>query len=326
VRTQLVKLASNKPERSLGTVSEGGRMHPEQIAKLPNGIEIAYDTCGDPANPAVLLIMGLGGPLNWWDADLCSMIASRGFHVIRYATRDIGRSTKLRELGGTRARVVRAYVRRRTVAPYTMSDLASDALGLLDHLGVDRAHVTGVSMGGMIAQTLAVEHADRVLSLVSIMSSPGGRLVGWQDPRLFPLLLRRSDLSRDAVIERSVKTWATIGSPDYPTPADETRKRAAETFERGISPSGVLRQMLAVLTQPNRVAALRTITVPTLVIHGLCDRLVHVSGGRATARAIPGAELVLVPGMGHDLPRELWPVFVDGIARTAGRASISAER
>ena len=181
-------------------------------------------------------------------------------------------------------------------------------------------------MGGMIAQTLAIEHPERVLSLVSIMSTTGGRFVGWQDPRLFPLLLRRSDMSREAVIERSVKTWSIIGSPDYPTPDDETRERAAETFERGMSPSGVVRQMQAVLAQPNRAAALRQITAPTLVIHGLADRLVHVSGGRATARAIPGAELVLVPGMGHDLPRELWPVFVDGIERTAARASASADR
>jgi pimeloyl-ACP methyl ester carboxylesterase len=301
-------------------------MHPEQIAKLANGIEIAYDTCGDPAAPAVLLIMGLGGPLNWWDADLCSMIASRGFHVIRYDNRDVGRSTKLHSLGGTRAGVIRSYMRRRSVPPYTMSDLAADAAGLLDHLGIAQAHVTGVSMGGMIAQTLAIERPDRVLSLVSIMSSPGGRFVGWQDPRLFPLLLRRSDTTREAVIERSVKTWAIIGSPEYPTSAEETRLRAAETFERGISPSGVVRQMQAVLTQPNRSAALGRITAPTLVVHGLADRLVHVSGGRATARAIPGAELMLIPGMGHDLPRELWPVFVDGIARTAARAPLSADR
>lgn len=301
-------------------------MHAEQIAKLPNGIEIAYDTCGDSADPAVLLIMGLGGPLNWWDPDLCSAIAERGFHVIRYDNRDVGRSTKLHGLGGTRADVVRAYLRRRAVPPYTMSDLAADAAGLLDHLGIEQAHVTGVSMGGMIAQTLVIEHPERVLSLVSIMSSPGGRFVGWQDPRLFPMLLRRSDMTRDAVIARSVRTWALIGSPDYPTSEDETRLRAAETFERGVSPTGVVRQMQAVLTQPNRAAALARITVPTLVIHGLADRLVHVSGGRATARAIPGAELLLVPGMGHDLPRELWPVFVDGIARTAERAAAAAER
>jgi pimeloyl-ACP methyl ester carboxylesterase len=301
-------------------------MHPEQTAKLPNGIEIAYDTSGDRTDPAVLLIMGLGGPLNWWDTELCAMIADRGFWVIRYDNRDVGRSTKLTGLGGSRLGVVRSFLRRRTVPPYSMSDLADDAAGLLDHLGVEQAHVTGVSMGGMIAQTLAVEHPQRVRSLVSIMASPGGRFVGWQDPRLFPLLLRRAKLSREAVIERSVRTWTAIGSPDYPTAADSTRQRAVETLERGISPSGVIRQMQAVLTQPNRATALSRVSVPTLVIHGLNDRLVHVSGGRATARAIPGAELILIPGMGHDLPRELWPVFVDGIARTAARGSVAADR
>jgi pimeloyl-ACP methyl ester carboxylesterase len=171
-------------------------MHPEQTATLPSGIEIAYDTCGDPTDPAVLLIMGLGGPLNWWDADLCSMIADRGFRVIRYDNRDVGRSTKLHDLGGTRLGVVRSFLRRRTVPPYTMSDLAADASGLLDELGVEQAHVTGVSMGGMIAQTLAVECPDRVLSLVSIMASPGGPIVGWLDPRMFTLLLRNGELSR----------------------------------------------------------------------------------------------------------------------------------
>jgi pimeloyl-ACP methyl ester carboxylesterase len=304
----------------------GSRQHPEGVATLPGGIEIAYDTWGDPADPAVLLIMGLAGPLNWWDADLCAMIADRGFHVVRYDNRDVGRSTKLRSLGGTRAGVVRTYVRRSTEPPYTMSDLAADAVGLLDWLRVEQAHVTGVSMGGMIAQTVAIEHPERVLSLVSIMSSPGGRWVGWQDPRLFPMLLRGRAATREEVIEQSVRTWAIIGSPGYPTPPDDTRRRAAETFERGQSPSGVIRQMLAVLTQPNRVPALARLRVPTLVVHGLADRLVHVSGGRATAAAVPGAELVLVPGMGHDLPRELWPVFVDGIARTAARASAPAKR
>jgi pimeloyl-ACP methyl ester carboxylesterase len=300
--------------------------HPEQVAALPSGIEIAYDTCGDPADPAVLLIMGLAGPLNWWDTDLCAMIADRGFHVIRYDNRDVGRSTKLSSLGGTRRGVVRTYVRRGATVPYSMSDLAADAAGLLDHLGVEQAHVTGVSMGGMIAQTLAIEHPERVLSLVSIMSTSGGRLVGWQDPRLFPMLLRGRAATREEAIEQSVRTWAVIGSPDYPTPADDTRRRAAETFERGQSASGVIRQMQAVLAQPDRAEALGRVAVPTLVVHGLADRLVHVSGGRATARAVPGAELMLVPGMGHDLPRELWPVFVDGIVRTADRATVAADR
>jgi pimeloyl-ACP methyl ester carboxylesterase len=179
-------------------------------------------------------------------------------------------------------------------------------------------------MGGMIAQTLATEHQDRVLSLVSIMSTTGRWSVGWQDPRLFPRLLGRGRNEREDYIRQSAKTWTAIGSPGYPTPPDEVRERAGETYDRGVSMTGAIRQMEAVLAQPDRSRALHDLRVPTMVIHGLSDRLVHVSGGRATARAIPGAELVLVPGMGHDLPKPLWPRFADGIERTARRAQTEA--
>jgi pimeloyl-ACP methyl ester carboxylesterase len=237
-------------------VAKGGltamQPSPEASVTLPTGIQLFYDTFGDPADPAVLLIMGLGGPMNWWDPGLCSLLAERGYFAIRYDNRDVGRSTKLRQFPSTRRDIMRGYLGRGATPPYTISDLAGDAIGLLDHLGVDQAHVTGVSMGGMIAQTLAIEHPERVLSLVSIMSTVGRRTVGWADPRLFPLLLGRSDQSREAVIERSVKTWVTIGSPRYPPSAEETRRRANETFERGISPSGVIRQMRAILAQPDR--------------------------------------------------------------------------
>jgi pimeloyl-ACP methyl ester carboxylesterase len=291
----------------------------ENTASLPNGIELCYDTFGSPEQPALLLIMGLAGPLNWWSPDLCRLLASRGFFVIRYDNRDVGKSTKLRDLGGTRRDVVRGFVRSKT-PPYTISDMAADAVGLLDHLGVERSHVTGVSMGGMIAQTLAIEHPERVLSLVSIMSTTGRRTVGWQDPRLLPMLLGRGARTREQVIAQSARTWATIGSPGYPTPPAEIHERAGETFDRGMSAAGVVRQTQAVLAQPDRTALLGTLTLPALVIHGLSDRLVHVSGGRATANAIPGAELLLIPGMGHDLPRPLWPTFADAIERTARRA------
>jgi pimeloyl-ACP methyl ester carboxylesterase len=207
-----------------------------------------------------------------------------------------------------------------------MSDLAEDAVGLLDHLGVEAAHVTGISMGGMIAQTVALEHPHRVLSLVSIMSSTGRRSVGWQHPTLFPMLLRREASGRAAYIDSAERVWRMIGSPAYPTPRDEIRERAGETFDRGVSLRGVMRQTQAVLAQPDRTARLAEVRVPTLVVHGLRDKMVHVSGGRATARAIPGAELLLVPGMGHDLPRPLWPVFVDGIERTARRAAARRAR
>ena len=297
----------------------------EQTAVISDEITLCYDTFGDREDPALLLIMGLAGPLNWWSPELCSLLAERGFFVIRFDNRDVGKSTKLHHLGGRRADVLRDFVRSNVAPPYTLDDMAHDAVGLLDHLGIDKAHVTGVSMGGMIAQTLVIDHPDRVLSLVSIMSTTGRRSVGWQDPRLFPRLLGRGRNQRAAYIEQSVKTWAAIGSPAYPMPEDEVRERAGETYDRGISMGGVVRQMRAVLAQPDRSHALHDVTVPCMVIHGLSDRLVHTSGGRATARAIPGAELLLIPGMGHDLPRALWPVFADGIERTARRASAQTQ-
>lgn len=290
-----------------------------------NGLEIAYETFGSPDATPLLLVMGLGTQMLGWPDEFCVGLAERGHFVIRYDNRDVGKSTKLRGRGGRRADIVKTFVRGgATPPPYTLSDMASDGIGLLDCLGIDMAHVTGVSMGGMIAQTLAIEHPERVLSLVSIMSTTGRRSVGWQDPRLLPQLLGGSRTTREEFIERSVRTWAAIGSPDYPMSAEETKARAAETYDRGISASGVVRQMQAILAQPDRSRALRHLDVPALVIHGTRDRLVHSSGGRATAGAIPNAELLLLPGMGHDLPRDLWPVIADGIERTAKRAKVES--
>jgi pimeloyl-ACP methyl ester carboxylesterase len=296
----------------------------EATAVLPSGISLAYDTFGAASDPPILLIMGLSGPLSWWDPVFCEHLAERGFYVIRYDNRDIGHSTVLTDRPVRRADVFRAAARRSTPVPYSMSDLADDAVGLLDHLGIPRAHLTGVSMGGMIAQTVAIEHPERVLSLVSLMSTTGRRSVGWQDPRLLPRLVAGRSRSREQYIEQSEETWRMIGSPAYPVDFATSRVRAGETYDRGISAAGVLRQMLAVLTQPDRTVRLSRVTVPTLVVHGLSDRMVHVSGGRATAQAIPGAELLLIDGMGHDLPEKLWPTFIDGIVRTARRARPAA--
>lgn len=292
----------------------------EQTATVQDGIELCFDTFGEPSDPTLLLVMGLGGPLNWWNPDICRLLASRGFFVVRFDNRDVGKSTTVSGGGGRQSDVLRSFLRKQHTPPYTLSDMAGDAVGLLDHLGVDKAHVVGVSMGGMIAQTLAIDHPERLLSLVSIMASTGRRSVGWQDPRLLPMLLGKGGRSREQVVAQSARTWLTIGSPAYPTPADEVRARAGETYDRGLDLAGVIRQMQAFLAQPDRTRALRNVRVPTLVIHGLSDRLVHVSGGRATAAAIPDAELLLVPGMGHDMPRQLWPTFADGIERTAARA------
>ena len=298
----------------------------EAYASVGNGIELCYDSFGDAKDPTVLMIMGLGGPMTWWPAEMCQLLADRGFHVVRFDNRDVGRSSRIRSVQARRSSVLRSYVRRSAPVGYTISDMAQDAIGLLDHLGVERAHVTGVSMGGFIAQTVAIEYPHRVLSLVSIMSSTGRRSVGWQHPSLFPMLLRRDRADRESYVAASDRIWRMIGSPGYRTPVEETRERAGETYDRGVSASGVLRQMTAVLAQPDRATALARLDVPALVIHGLSDKMVHVSGGRATANAIPGAELLLIPGMGHDLPRQLWPVFVDGIERTAGRVAPSTDR
>ncbi|WP_460808965.1 alpha/beta fold hydrolase [Nocardioides salsibiostraticola] len=291
----------------------------ELFAPVGPEVELCYQTFGDPDDEPLVLIMGLGGPMTWWDPQMCRMLAERGFYVIRFDNRDTGRSSR----GHGRVRrttLARAFAGRRVRAPYSLVDLVTDTTGLLDHLGLASAHVVGVSMGGMIAQTMAITQPGRVRSLTSIMSTTGKRSVGWQHPTLLPTLLA-SRGGREAYIESSAKVWRLIGSPGYPTPAEESRARAAETFDRGVSASGVLRQMLAILTQPNRGPRLHSVHVPALVVHGLADRMVHVSGGRATAAAIPGAELLLIDQMGHDLPPVLFDTYVDAIRRTADRAA-----
>ena len=295
------------------TVSE------ELFAPVSPGIELCYQTFGDPDDDPLLLVMGVGGPMNWWDPELCRMLAERGFFVIRYDNRDTGRSSRAHGRV-TRSALVRAFLGRRVRAPYGIADLARDAFGLLDHLGIAAAHVVGVSMGGMIVQTMAILQPARVRSMTSIMSTTGKRTVGWQHPSLFRALLANRRPGREAYVRSSAAMWQLIGSPGYPQSREEIEKRAGETFDRGVSAAGVLRQMMAVLTQPDRGARLRSVRVPTLVVHGLADKMVHVSGGRATAAAVPGAELLLVDGMGHDLPRELHETFADAIRRTADRA------
>ena len=291
----------------------------EQVATLPTGVDICYQTFGDPSADPLLLVMGLGGPMTWWNPDFCRMLADNGFYVIRYDNRDVGRSTKLHNRA-TRRMVVRAFAGLKVRAPYTLSDMAVDGFALLDHLGVDSANVVGISMGGMIVQTMALDNPARVRSLTSIMSTTGRRSVGWQDPRLLPMLLAKRRTEKEAYVEASARLWKMIGSPLYPDTTETVRERAAETFDRGVSASGVARQMLATLAQPDRSRHLRGLRIPSLVIHGLSDRMVHVSGGRATSHAIPGSELLLVPGMGHDLPIAFHETFVEAIRRTADRA------
>jgi len=293
----------------------------ESTMSVSDHIEICYETFGDEADPAILMIMGLSAPMGWWSTELCESIAARGYRVIRFDNRDTGGSTKLHDRHVGRSDIVRTFLGERRPAPYTISELAGDAFGLLDGLGIERTHLVGASMGGMIAQTMAIERPERVASLTSMMSTTGRRTVGWQHPKLLPTVLARATPSRGAYVQRSLRMQELVGSVTYPTDRREVRERAEETYDRGWSASGVLRQMQATLSQPDRTTDLHRLDLPVCVIHGLEDPMIHPSGGRATAAAVPGSELILLPGLGHDLPRQLYPTFVDAIDRTARRST-----
>ncbi|MCZ4498446.1 MAG: catD 3 [Marmoricola sp.] len=308
-----------RSRRSAEPVATEIEISSELSAPVSADVELCYQTYGNPDDEPLLLVMGLGGPMTWWDPLLCTRLAREGFYVIRYDNRDVGRSSRS-EGRVTRPMLVQAFLGRKVRAPYSVADMAGDAFGLLDHLGITAAHVAGVSMGGMIAQSMAISQPTRVRSLVSIMSTTGRRTVGWQDPRLIPVLLAPRGTDKESYVAGARKVGLIIGSPGYPEPEESSRARAEQTFDRGMSAAGVLRQMLAILTQPDRGRALHALTMPAAVIHGMEDKMVHPSGGRATAQAIPGANLLLIPGMGHDLPVELHETFADVIRRTADKA------
>ena len=285
------------------------------------GVELVYETIGDPDDPALLLVMGLGMQLIHWDWEFCEGLAERGFRVIRFDNRDAGLSTKI---DAPVPNVMRAMAGLPTRVPYLLNDMADDSFGLLDHLGIERAHVAGVSMGGMIAQTMAIRRPERVLSLGSMLSTPGDRRVGTPKLRVWSVLMGRAPQDRDAYVEYFVHVFRMIGSPGYPVDEELMRERAAATYDRCHHPAGTARQLGAILASGSRTAALRRLDVPTVVIHGKNDPLVPFRAGVATARAIPGAELVAIPGMGHDLPRELWPRFTDALVANAERAATPA--
>jgi pimeloyl-ACP methyl ester carboxylesterase len=295
----------------------------ELFAPVSPGVKLCYQTFGSPDGDPLVLVMGLGGPMNWWDPELCTMLAEAGFHVVRYDNRDTGRSSRAKGRV-SRTQLVRSFVGRGGRPPYTLNDMAADAFGLMDHLGWDSAHIAGVSMGGMIVQTMAIDQPRRVRSMTSIMSTLGKRTVGWQHPAILPALIGPRAAGREAYVASSTRMWQLIGSPGFPTDDAKVRSRAEETYDRGVSASGVLRQMLAILNQPNRSRDLASLRIPAAVVHGSADKMVHVSGGRATARAIPGAELLVIDGMGHDIPAELYETLTDVIRRTADRATRDA--
>jgi pimeloyl-ACP methyl ester carboxylesterase len=287
-------------------------------------IDVCYETFGAPSDPALLLVMGLATQMLGWHEDFCEELAARGFHVIRFDNRDVGRSTAMRDLGvPTIGQLLR---RDKHAAGYTLDDMADDGVGLMDTLGLERAHVVGASMGGMIAQTMAIRHPERVLSLASIMSNTGSRWAGQPRPRMYPALLKRAPRDREAYVQHIVELFTLIGSPGFDHDEAELRERAGRGYERGTNPAGAARQLAAIIASGDRTPLLRKITAPTVVIHGAADKLVPLSGGRATARAIPAAALLTIPGMGHDLPRAAWPQIVGAIAENAARAGGAPSR
>ena len=287
-----------------------------------NGIEIEYETFGDPSADPLLLIMGLGAQMILWEEEFCRLLAGHGHYVIRFDNRDVGLSTRLEEAGVPRIRVMMEQVERgeRPEAPYRLSGMGRDAVGLLDGLGIGAAHVVGASMGGMIGQTVAIEHPERVRTLTSIMSSTGHPGLPRAKPEAMAVLLTPPPRDREGNIERAVEAARIIGSPGFPFDEERIRARAARTYDRAFYPKGLARQLAAILASGSRRKALEALRTPTLVIHGDMDPLVPVEGGLDTAEAVPGAELLIIEGMGHDLPPEVWPRIADTIARHARKA------
>jgi pimeloyl-ACP methyl ester carboxylesterase len=253
-----------------------------------------------------------------WHEDLCGALAGRGFHVIRFDNRDVGRSQRM---NGRVPSLLQLLRRDKRAASYTLEDMADDAVGLLDHLEIEAAHVVGASMGGMIAQTMAARHPDRVLSLVSLMANTGARWSGQPSPRIWPVLVKKPPHERERYVEHAVHVFSKIGSPGFARDDEDLRRIARRSYDRGLNTAAGARQLAAIIHSGDRTPLLRTITAPTLVIHGSRDRMVPPSGGRATARAIPGARLLIIEGMGHDLPRGAWPRMLDAIEQNAARAA-----
>ena len=280
-------------------------------------IELEYDTIGDPGAPPLLLVMGLSYQLVEWEVEFCRRLAGQGFWVIRFDNRDCGLSTSLDDLGVPDPFAVLAGT---VAAPYSLDDMADDAVGLLDVLGVDRAHVVGASMGGMIAQLIAIRRPERVLSLTSIMSTVGGPAVVQPEAEVVAAMVVPPGATREERVEQSLAMRRLINGAGVPFDAEATRRKAERAVDRGFNPEGAARQFAAILVAPDRAPELARLTVPTLVIHGERDPLVPVDNGRQTAAALPDPEVLVIADMGHNLPERHWPQVVEAITRVASRA------
>jgi pimeloyl-ACP methyl ester carboxylesterase len=288
-----------------------------------NGVEIEYETFGHPSNRPLLLVMGLGMQMIGWDDDFCAALVDSGHFVIRFDNRDVGLSTKLAAAGVPNIIEIsmKAMSRQPAESPYSLDDMADDAAAVLDAVGLASAHVCGASMGGMIVQTLAIRKPERVRSLTSIMSTTGDSSLPPPTPEAMSALIQPPPPDRDGAIEAAVRVFRTIGSPGFLFDDARVRAKAALGYDRCFHPEGVARQLAAIIAHGSRVEALCKLRVPTLVIHGDADPLVSIEGARDTARCIADAELMVIEGMGHDLPVEVWPRVVAGISALTARAS-----
>ena len=289
----------------------------EQFCDVGHGVTLCYETFGDPDDAPILLIMGLATQMIAWHEDFCGQLAERGFYVVRFDNRDIGRSTHFDFRPPTIGQMMR---RRVGTDQYSLSDMAADSAGLLRELGISPAHVVGASMGGMIGQVLAAEHPDRVRSLTSLMSTTGSRWHGQPALSVYRYLLRPPPRDRDGYIERAAAVFGLVGSTGFDRDEQNIRERAGRAFDRGYDVRAGGRQLGAIIASGDRTRMLGKIKAPALVIHGSVDKMIRPSGGRATAKAIPGARLMMIEGMGHDLPRGAWPLLLDAISEHARAA------
>jgi pimeloyl-ACP methyl ester carboxylesterase len=287
---------------------------PPQIAHA-NGIDICYEIFGDAGGEPMLLIMGLGAQMIQWDDDFCRQLAGRGFRVIRFDNRDIGKSSKM--TGGKRLTAFELlklkFLKIPVAAPYRLHDMAQDVVGLMDALGIQSAHLVGASMGGMIAQEIAISFPARTRSLTSIMSTTGNPKVPPPTREATAVLMAPPPNTKEEYFERFAQTWKVLRAGHFPQDEALDRARAERTYGRGLNPAGVGRQLRAILASGSRKARLASVTAPTLVIHGTVDPLVHPAGGKDTAASIPGAKLLMIEGMGHALPIPMWPQIIDAI-------------
>ncbi|HUF32746.1 MAG TPA: alpha/beta hydrolase [Acidimicrobiales bacterium] len=292
-------------------------------AEVQDGIELEYETFGDAAGDPLLLVMGLGAQMVAWDAAFCQRFADEGFFVVRYDNRDVGRSTKIEsdEPLDVPGALVAAFTGGEVKAPYLVQDMADDAFGLLDALGIGSAHVVGASMGGMIVQAMAISRPERLRSVTSIMSTTGDPAVGGASEEAMALLVRPPAQSREQYLEATVAAEQLLNGPTIPFDAERSRRRAEVQWDRGYYPVGVGRQLIAILASGDRTEGLGSVAVPFLVIHGDADPLVGYTGGEATAKAVPGAELMTIEGMGHNLPVPAWDEIVPAVIAHARKAA-----